>query len=193
MRVNSSIPCVMHCGQKRSITQGRPKELFLERPTPRFLEALLALLSLLLWELRGRVSRQRAAYWAPWQLGKNWLSIRESGTAVPLLTSAASAPWRPSHTGASMLDTKSFRTQRSLAGTHVSRLMWENFHMARGFRITKCYPSVVDSYASCFRDSTLEGGGGFGSGWKYCTVVFRTSPTLQSPSNKHVGITEDLK
>ena len=42
----------------------------------------------------------------------------ESETATPLLTSAASAPWGPSHASGSMLHTKSFPRQRILEGVH---------------------------------------------------------------------------
>ena len=50
--------------------------------------------------------------------GENFFLLRESGTLVPLLTNAASAPCRPSHAGAGMLHTKSFPRPRGLEGAH---------------------------------------------------------------------------
>ena len=52
----------------------------------------------------------------------------ESRPVAPLLTSAASAPWHPSHADAGIL----------LTTTDVG-----NVTQGQGFRITKCYPSVV--------------------------------------------------
>ena len=46
--------------------------------------------------------------------------LGESGTVVPLLTSAASAPWCPSHASAGMLHTKSFPRQQSLDGPYLA-------------------------------------------------------------------------
>ena len=54
-------------------------------------------------------SKRWAACWATEQRGE--IILCESGIIVPLLTSAASAPWRPSHAGAGMLHTKFFPRQ----------------------------------------------------------------------------------
>ena len=49
--------------------------------------------------------------------------LGESGTLVPLVKSAASAPWRPSPASASMLHTKSFPRAMQFGG--CSQLLWE--------------------------------------------------------------------
>ena len=74
----------------------------------------------------------------------NLFLLRESGTVVPLLTSAASAPWCPSHAGAGDAPHKVFpKTVQS--GGCSPPAMWEMQHRARGLRITECYPSAVHS------------------------------------------------
>ena len=67
--------------------------------------------------------------WGP-QRGKS-CSLRERETVVPLLTRAASAPWRPSHAGAGM-------GLAEFGGCSPPHLMRE--HRAQGFRVTKCCP-----------------------------------------------------
>ena len=61
-----------------------------------------------------------AACWAPEQPRKIFFTV------VPLLTSAASAPWRPSHAGAGMLHKKCFQDSevwRLVTNTDVKNVL----------------------------------------------------------------------
>ena len=77
----------------------------------------------------------------------NVLSLHGSGTVVPLLTSAAAAPWCPSHTGAGDASHKVLPVTVNCGGCSPPHLMWEISHRARGPWITKCYQSVVPTRA----------------------------------------------
>ena len=60
----------------------------------------------------------------------NVLSIRERGTVVPLLTSAASAPWRPPTAGAGNASHSVFPKAMKSGGCSPPP-MWEMLHGAR--------------------------------------------------------------
>ena len=57
--------------------------------------------------------------------------------------------WSPTHAGAGMLHTKSFPNTADLGGCSPP-LMWGMYHRARGFWITKCYPSAVAQHVQAF-------------------------------------------
>ena len=63
-----------------------------------------------------------------------------------MLTGAASAPWRPSHAGAGITKSRSQdREGLELSATNVGTVT-----QGRGFRSTKCYPSVGHSISRHF-------------------------------------------
>ena len=75
-------------------------------------------------------------------------SLCESGTVVPLLRNAASAPWRPSHTGTSMLHTKSSQATeiwRVVATTDVG-----NVTQGYGFLDSQMLPISGAQYVWAF-------------------------------------------
>ena len=94
----------------------------------------------------------------PLTAGENEILPGESGTVVPLLTCAASAPWLPPMPAPA-------RSAQSLSGHHrVWSLLTTsnvgNIKQGQGFQITKCYPLVVRSmsrhFATCLRNSQWE-------------------------------------
>ena len=112
----------------------------------------------------------------------------ESGTVVPLPTSAACAPRRPSHATASLLQSLSqdSRVWRAVTTTVVGLVP-----QGQGYRVTKGYPSEVRSmvkhFVTLFRSTKALGwgvlcvcrrilscGGGGGS-WRGATHSFASA------------------
>ena len=122
-----------------------------------------------------RVSSKKCKRWAACSATPNGrekqVLLGASGTVVPLLTSVASAPWRPSHGSASTLHTKSFR-QLGLEGAHHH--CCGKCNTGPGAADTKCYSSVVRSmlrhFASCFGGGLVDGGG-FGVLLQWSAVI----------------------
>ena len=98
----------------------------------------------LVWVFRNKLCTSRV----PNHWGRNIL-LGESGTVVPLLTSAASAPWRPSHAGAGNASHNVVPNTAEFGGCPPHR-MWEMPRRAGGLQITRCYPSAVRSMSRHF-------------------------------------------